>query len=39
MKIRTGVDIIEIERVKKSIEETGGKFCERGIYKKGNRIL
>ena len=29
MKIRTGVDIIEIERVKKSIEETDGKFCER----------
>lgn len=29
MKIRTGVDIIEIERVKQSIEETDGKFCER----------
>ena len=29
MKIRTGVDIIEIERIKKSIEDTGGKFCER----------
>ncbi|MBQ2835714.1 MAG: holo-ACP synthase [Clostridia bacterium] len=29
MKIRTGVDIIEIERVKESIEETNGKFCER----------
>ena len=29
MKIKTGVDIIEIERVKKSIEETDGKFCER----------
>lgn len=29
MKIRTGVDIIEIERVKQSIEETEGKFCER----------
>ena len=33
MKIRTGVDIIEIERVKKSIEETGGKFCEK-VYTK-----
>ena len=29
MKIRTGVDIIEIERVKQSIEETDGKFCDR----------
>ncbi len=29
MKIRTGTDIIEIERVKNSIEETEGKFCER----------
>lgn len=31
MKIRTGVDIIEIDRIKQSIEETDGKFCER-IY-------
>ena len=29
MKIRTGIDIIEIERIKESIEETEGKFCER----------
>ena len=29
MKIRTGVDIIEIERVKQSIEDTAGKFCDR----------
>ena len=29
MKIKTGVHIIEIERVKNSIEETEGKFCER----------
>lgn len=29
MKIRTGVDIIEIERIKESIESTEGKFCER----------
>ena len=29
MKITTGTDIIEIERIKKSIEETEGKFCER----------
>lgn len=29
MKIKTGIDIIEIERVKQSIEETEGKFCER----------
>ena len=28
MKIRTGTDIIEIERVKSSIEDTDGKFCE-----------
>ena len=33
MKMRTGVDIIEIERVKNSIEETGGKFCEK-VYTK-----
>lgn len=31
MQIKTGVDIIEIERIKKSIEETEGKICER-IY-------
>ena len=29
MKIRTGTDIIEIERVKSSIEDIDGKFCER----------
>lgn len=29
MKIRTGIDIIEINRIKQSIEETEGKFCER----------
>ena len=29
MKIKTGIDIIEIERVKQSIEETDGKFCEK----------
>ena len=29
MQIKTGIDIIEIERVKRSIEETDGKFCER----------
>ena len=29
MKIRTGVDIIEIDRIKQSIEDTEGKFCER----------
>ena len=34
MKIRTGVDIIEIERVKESIEETNGKFCERVFTQK-----
>ena len=33
MKIRTGTDIIEIERVKKSREETDGRFCER-VYTK-----
>ena len=27
--IKTGIDIIEIERVKQSIEDTEGKFCER----------
>ena len=34
MKIKTGVDIIEIERVKDSIEDTNGKFCERVFTKK-----
>ena len=34
MEIRTGVDIIEIERVKRSIEETEGKFCERVFTQK-----
>ena len=34
MRVRTGTDIIEIERVKKSIEETDGKFCERVYTKK-----
>jgi len=29
MKIKTGIDIIEIERIKNGIEETSGKFCER----------
>lgn len=29
MEIKTGIDIIEIERVKQSIEDTEGKFCER----------
>ena len=29
MKIKTGIDIIEIDRVKESIESTEGKFCER----------
>ena len=29
MQIKTGIDIIEIERVKQSIEETDCKFCER----------
>ena len=34
MKIRTGIDIIEIERVKQSIQETEGKFCERVFTQK-----
>lgn len=29
MKISSGVDIIEIDRIKQSIESTDGKFCER----------
>ena len=29
MRIRTGTDIIEISRVKESIESTNKKFCER----------
>lgn len=33
MNIKTGIDIIEIERVKQSIENTEGKFCER-VYTK-----
>ena len=34
MKIRTGIDIIEIERVKESIDSTDGRFCERVYTKK-----
>lgn len=34
MQIKTGIDIIEIERIKQSIEETQGKFCERVFTKK-----
>lgn len=33
MQIKTGTDIIEINRIKESIESTKGKFCER-IYTK-----
>ena len=29
MQLKTGVDIIEIERIRESIESTEGKFCER----------
>ena len=29
MRIRTGTDIIEISRIKESIESTNKKFCER----------
>ena len=29
MKIRTGIDMIEIERIKQCIEDTEGRFCER----------
>ena len=29
MKFKTGIDIIEIDRIKESIENTDGKFCER----------
>lgn len=31
MKVKTGVDIIEIDRIKESIESTNGEFCKR-IY-------
>ena len=34
MKIRTGVDIIEIDRIKQSIEDSQGKFCEKIFTKK-----
>ena len=34
--MQTGVDIIEIDRVKKSIEDTNGKFCER-VYTEKER--
>jgi len=33
MEIRTGTDIIEIDRIKESIELTNGKFCEK-VYTK-----
>ena len=34
MKIKCGTDIIEIDRIKQSIEETDEKFCERVYTKK-----
>ena len=34
MKIKCGTDIIEIERIKESIEEMGDKFLERVFTKK-----
>ena len=34
MIIKTGIDIIEISRIKESIEDTNGKFCERVYTKK-----
>lgn len=34
MEIKTGIDIIEINRIKESIESTEGKFCERVYTKK-----
>ena len=36
MRIRTGTDIIEISRVKESIESTNKKFCER-VYTEKER--
>lgn len=36
MRIRTGTDIIEISRVKESIESTNKKFCER-VYTEKKR--
>ena len=36
MKIRTGTDIIEISRVKESIESTNERFCER-VYTEKER--
>ena len=36
MKIRTGTDIIDISRVKESIESTNEKFCER-VYTEKER--
>lgn len=36
MRIRTGTDIIEISRVKESIESTNEKFCER-VYTEKER--
>ena len=33
MKVRTGIDIIEIDRIKKSIESTDNRFCDK-IYTK-----
>lgn len=34
MKIKTGIDIIEIDRIKQSIEETEGKFCDKVFTEK-----
>lgn len=34
MEIKTGIDIIEIDRIKESIESTNGEFCNRVYTKK-----
>lgn len=34
MHIKTGTDIIEIDRIRESIESSDGKFCERVYTKK-----
>lgn len=39
MKVTCGIDIIEIERIKESIENLGAKFLERVYTKKKLNIV
>ena len=39
MKVTTGIDIIEVDRIRRSIEELGDTFLNRIYTEKRNRVL